>query len=103
MNDKTYKVGNYTVTLEYDVEPDNVKIFHYAKSPDGKETLLDVSPYDEGVKIIPRMIEFHELFGYYPERKHVGSGGSPTLKEVNELFAVALEYQFEGAPTKGEE
>jgi hypothetical protein len=44
-NDMEWQYKGYKVLIEFDVEPDNVKAFHYITTPKGETHMLDISPY----------------------------------------------------------
>jgi len=43
--------------IEFDVEPDNVKAFHYVTTPNGVEHTLDISPYNSSKKTVEEAID----------------------------------------------
>jgi len=100
MVDKKYGVGLYNVSIEHDYEEDNVKAFTEVTTPDGNQHLLDITPYWPSDKLILRMIQFHERFGYFATRQEVGSGSPVELDELNALYAEADEHQFDNADGK---
>ena len=100
MVDKQYDVGLYHVCIEHDFEEDNAKAFTEVITPDGNVHLLDITPYWPSDKLILRMIQFHERFGYFVTRQEVGSGAPVELDELNALFKEAEEHQFDNADGK---
>jgi hypothetical protein len=100
MVDETYMVDNYKVTIEHDFEEDNVKAFTDVITPDGNRHFLDVTPYSPSKDLITRMIEFHQKFGYFVTRQEAGSGAPVELGDLETLFKIAEEHQFDNAEGK---
>jgi len=100
MVDKKYGIGLYNVSIEHDYEEDNVKAFTEVTTPDGNRHLLDITPYRPSDKLILRMIQFHEKFGYFVTRQEAGSGAPVELGDLETLFKIAEEHQFDNAEGK---
>ena len=59
-NDIEWQYKGYKVLIEFDVEPDNVKAFHYITTPDGlgaKTYMLKISPYDTDASTVNKIID----------------------------------------------
>ena len=53
--------------IEFDVEIDNVKAFHYVKTPDDEVHFLNISPYDTREVTVNEAIDFYLEHGYFKE------------------------------------
>ena len=64
----TYK--GHKCLIEFDVEEDNVKAFHYVTTPHGAKHMLDISPYDTEPSsvndIIDRCIHGNDFYHAVP-------------------------------------
>lgn len=58
---------DHKIWIELDVEPDNVKAFHYIEKPDGNVLFADITPYDQSVETVMRWID-----AGYPARRGIG-------------------------------
>lgn len=47
--------------IEFDVEPDNVKAFHYVTTPDGTTRMLNISPYDTDEQTVNDAIDYYHV------------------------------------------
>ncbi len=59
-SDIKWQYKGYKVLIEFDVEPDNVKAFHYITTPDGlgaKTYMLKISPYDTEAATVNKIID----------------------------------------------
>ena len=56
-SDEKWTYKNYVCRIEYDVEEDNVKAFHYVDLPNGGYAFLDISPYNTKKETMEKMVD----------------------------------------------
>ena len=61
-NDIEWEYKGYKAKIEFDVEPDNVKAFHYITTPttffqQGETYMLKISPYDTEPATVNKIID----------------------------------------------
>lgn len=56
-NDIEWTYKGHKCLIEFDVEEDNVKAFHYVTTPNGSRHMLDISPYDTNEKTVENIID----------------------------------------------
>lgn len=79
----TYK--NYKIWIEYDIESDCRKCFHYAQHIKTQQTFLaDISPYEDNLEVIKLWIDSGK-----PKRIGIGP---LTTKQLKELLPPILPY-----------
>ena len=68
--DKVWKHRGIDARIEFDVEVDNVKAFHYVKTPDDEVHMLDISPYDSREETVNEHIDYWLVHGKFKEHKN---------------------------------
>tara|TARA_Y100000004_G_scaffold189306_1_gene244697 strand:- start:1462 stop:1680 length:219 start_codon:yes stop_codon:yes gene_type:complete len=56
-NDITWEYKGYNCLIEFDVEEDNVKAFHFVYPPEGDTLFLKISPYDTSKETVNKIID----------------------------------------------
>jgi len=56
-NDIEWQYKGYQALIEFDVEPDNVKAFHFITTPKGERHMLRISPYDTEPATVNKIID----------------------------------------------
>lgn len=77
---------------DVDVEEDNIKLFQYITTPDGKEHWLDHTPYRRVTKAdFELYVAFYKKHGRFPERADINSCGplhSEDLETMRDRVAI---------------
>lgn len=56
-NDIEWQYHGYQALIEFDVEPDNVKAFHFITTPKGERHMLRICPYDTEPATVNKIID----------------------------------------------
>ena len=64
-NDIKWTYRGIDALIEFDVEPDNIKAFHYVTTPDDTVRMLDISPYDRDEQTVNDAIDYYHEHGEF--------------------------------------
>jgi len=85
--DWTIRLDGFRLEQEEEREEDNVKIYHTAFDPTGKQHFLDFTPYSwMSGTTFAKFIKFFKRHGRFPRRDDVASLRGPlTTKDLDKL------------------
>ena len=69
-HDIEWEYKGYKCLIEFDVEEDNVKAFHYVTTPKGDDVGLTISPYDRSKETVENEVDYHIKNGKFKEHKN---------------------------------